>query len=585
MANQASLYGGMAVAQVLAHHGVSVVFTLCGGHISPILTGAKSLGIRVVDVRNEATAVFAADAMARLTGIPGIAAVTAGPGLTNTITAIKNAQLAEVPLVVLAGATATILKGRGALQDIDQRAIVKSCVKWAATVKTVRDIIPTLEQALAIARSDVPGPVVIEYPVDVLYPEADVRAMYGTKQGTGKGKLPLRLKLLNLYLERHLNHLFAGLATLPAIETLPVSLPKITTTQAESGCRLLRQSQKPLILLGSQALLNPSQLSQLQATLELLRVPVYLSGMARGLLGRSHPLQMRHTRKEALREADLIILAGVACDFRLDYGRQIPTAARLITVNRNPATLKKNCRPHLAILGEPELLLQKLAAQLGYHQSDWLTWTDHLRARDEQREREIGEQAQGATELVNPLLLCQEIEKNLDEHSVIIADGGDFVGTASYIVRPREALSWLDPGPFGTLGVGAGFALGAKLCRPDSEVWLLYGDGSSGYSLIEFDTFVRHRIPIIAVIGNDACWGQIAREQVARLHDDVGTNLAHTHYEEVARALGGEGILLRDPREIGPAIAKAKEWARQGKPVLINALIGKSDFRKGSISL
>jgi acetolactate synthase-1/2/3 large subunit len=208
-----------------------------------------------------------------------------------------------------------------------------------------------------------------------------------------------------------------------------------------------------------------------------------------------------------------------------------------------------------------------------------------LRARDDEREREIDVQASVATELINPLCLLRAIDRALDDDSVIIADGGDFVATASYTVRPRGPLSWLDPGVFGTLGVGAGFAMGAKLVRPDSETWIIYGDGAFGYSLIEFETFARLHIPVIAVIGNDACWSQIAREQVKLLQDDVGTRLQHTDYHLAAEGLGARGFLLSAPEQIDSVLQQAKEAAGAGQPVLINARLASSSFRDGSVSM
>jgi len=216
---------------------------------------------------------------------------------------------------------------------------------------------------------------------------------------------------------------------------------------------------------------------------------------------------------------------------------------------------------------------------------EWVDWLAELRERDGQRELEIARQAEQKTEYLNPLHLCKEIEEALPEEAVLVADGGDFVGTAAYILRPRGPLRWLDPGPFGTLGVGAGFALGAKLVRPDSEVWILYGDGSAGYSLVEFDTFVRHGIPVIAIVGNDACWMQIYREQIEVLQDDVGCMLARTPYGQVVEGFGAKGLQLERPEDIPQVLRQAQELAREGHPVLINALLGKTDFRKGSISM
>jgi acetolactate synthase-1/2/3 large subunit len=576
--------GGDLIADVLGKQGVRFLFTLCGGHIAPILVSAKARGIRVVDVRHEVNAVFAADAVARLTGIPGVAAVTAGPGVTNTITAVKNAQMAQSPLVLLGGATATMLRGRGSLQDIDQMSLMKPHVKWATRATRVRDLVPVLERAFDLARAGVPGPVFVEVPVDLLYEESLVRQWYGAKTaGTAKG---LKDTAIQWYVNRHLRSLFGGTDGLTATTASPVAPPEPEPGLVRRAAALLGRAERPVLLIGSQSLLSPGDVTSLVAAVTRLGVPVYLSGMARGLLGPSHPLQLRQKRKEALREADLVILAGSPCDFRLDYGNNINRRATLVSANRSPTDLAKNRRPTLGALGAPERFLCALAEASGPSPGSRAPWLATLRTRDETREAEIGQQAAAKSDAgLNPLALCRAIERALPEDSVIVADGGDFVSTASYILRPRRPLSWLDPGVFGTLGVGAGFALGAKLVRPEAEVWILYGDGSVGYSLSEADTFVRHGLPVIAVIGNDASWTQIAREQVEILKDDVGTVLRHSDYHRAAEGLGAAGFRVDDPASLGSTLTAAQQAAHGGAPVYVNAILGRTEFRKGSISM
>jgi acetolactate synthase-like protein len=574
--------GGERIAEVLHKQGVKFLFTLCGGHISPILVGAKKLGIRVIDTRHEVTAVFAADAVARLTGIPGVAAVTAGPGVTNTITAIKNAQMAQSPLVLLGGATATVLKGRGALQDIDQLALIEPHVKWATSCKAVRDLVPTLERAFEIAMEGVPGPVFVECPVDLLYPEANVREFYGAKAAGDAKSLP-ELALQG-YLRLHLLKVFAGADRHSAS---PRKIPRPTTPfpgVVRRVAKALQKAQRPVMLVGSQATLQASEIERLVKTIETLGIPVYLSGMARGLMGAEHELWFRHARSKALKEADLVILAGVPCDFRLNYGLSIPRKATLVSVGRSEEDVRKNRRPDIAVVADPAELLFALAdarpkiADLG-------AWKKTLRERDDARDSEIRAQASEPSVPVNPLAVCRAIDDALADDSVQVADGGDFVATASYITRPRSPLSWLDPGAFGTLGVGAGFALGAKLVRPDAEVWLLWGDGSCGYGLAEFDTFVRHGLPVIAVVGNDASWAQIARDQITLLDDDVGTVLARSDYHRVVEGFGAKGVLVDRPEALAEGLQEAKRIAASGTPVLVNAHLGPTEFRKGSISM
>jgi len=579
--------GGDLIADVLVRHGVRFVFTLCGGHISPILVSAKARGIRVVDTRHEATAVFAADAVARLTGVPGVAAVTAGPGVTNTITAIKNAQMAESPLVLLGGAPPTLLRGRGALQDIDQMALVRPHVKRAERVGRVRDLAPALERALSTCLEGVRGPVFVECPLDVLYPAEIVREWYGAKALAGARTIGERVTAW--YVRRHVERILgggtdAGRARVPAApgDGAP------STSHVARARALVEGAVRPVVLVGSQAMTSPARVPGLREALEAIGAPVFLSGMARGLLGPTHPLQMRHRRREALREADLVVLAGVSCDFRLDYGRHIGRRARIVSANRNPREIARNRRPTVAVPGAPELTLGALAAALpkGGRIPSWPEWTGALRARDEEREEQIRKDEEtDAPGGVNPLALCRGIEAALVDDSVVVADGGDFVATASYVLRPRRPLSWLDPGPFGTLGVGAGFALGARLVRPEADVFIIYGDGSVGYSLAEADTFARHGLGVVAVIGNDAGWTQIARDQVEVLKDDVATTLAPTAYERAAEGMGAAGLSLVKGDSIGPVLDEARRLAREGRPVYVNARIGKTDFRKGSISM
>jgi thiamine pyrophosphate-dependent acetolactate synthase large subunit-like protein len=584
--------------------------------------------------------------------VPGVAAVTAGPGVTNTVTAVKNAQLAQSPVVVLGGAAATLLKGRGALQDIDQMALIRPHVKWAAAARAVAELSPLLEQAFREARSGVPGPVFLECPIDLLYDEALVRQMYAMPAGSGG----LAGWALGLYLRRHLRRLFrlgparyepprfappapggpgapgsaerSGGHGAPAAPPGPpaAAAPGPGGAELRRAAALLARSERPVLVVGSQALLETGAAGELAGAIAALGVPVYLAGGARGLLGPDHPLQLRHRRKETLREADLVLLAGIPNDFRLDYGRHVGRRARLLMVNRAAAALHQNRRPQLAVHADPGRFLRALAALAARAamgsiaraavgstaraavgstahggsargasaeeasaapQGRWAGWIAVLRARDDAREQEIAEQAAAPVSggLVNPLALCRAVDALLAPDSVIVADGGDFVGTAAYILRPRAPLSWLDPGVFGTLGVGGGFAIGAKLCRPGADVWILYGDGSSAYSLAEFDTLARHGLPVIAVVGNDAGWSQIAREQVDMLHDDVGTVLARTDYHRVAEGYGGRGLSVARPEDVEPVLAEALRLSRAGSPVLVNALIGKTEFRKGSISI
>ena len=419
--------GGDLVAEVLKRHGVPYVFTLCGGHIAPILVSAKQRGIRVIDVRHEATAAFAADAASRLTGIPGVCIVTAGPGVTNTITAVKNAQLAQSPLVVLGGATGTILKGRGSLQDIDQMSLFEPHVKWMAEVTQVRDLVPAVEQAFEEARLGVPGPVFVECPVDLLYEESLVRDIYGVGPEAPAPK-SLGEKATRFYLERHLGRLFRGADKVQVGDPPHLERLKASSGEVQRVASRLAKAERPLVLVGSQALLAVDQVEAIATAVDHLGLPVYLSGMARGLLGANHPRHMRHKRRLALKDADLVLLFGVPNDFRLDYGRHVGKA-KLVSVNLSDHDLTKNRRPDVGILADPGIFLTQLAAKLPDGNERWQPWIEQLAARDTERELGIDGQAASETEFINPLHLCREIEAALDEDSILVGDGGDFVAT------------------------------------------------------------------------------------------------------------------------------------------------------------
>ena len=477
-----------------------------------------------------------------------------------------------------------MLKNRGALQDIDQLSLLKSIAKMAVTIRRNCDVVPVMEKAFDVCRSGVPGPVFVECPIDILYGESLVRQWYGANPDAER-KSGVRSKLLDIYLQHHVDQMFACEFEEMAPGEYKVISPDFDSGSVSKALEMVSMSQRPVMIVGSQATLQPDNIGQLAKAVGTLGIPVYLTGMARGLLGRSHPMQMRHQRKKALQKADLVIIAGMPCDFRLNYGRSIGSGARIIAVNRSKKDLKLNCRPDLAVLSDPFLFLCALADVFAPEPAAWEPWLAELKKNDDEREGFIRRTAEEATEFVNPLALLKKLDNVIDDNSIIVADGGDFVATAAYTLQPSGPLSWLDPGVFGTLGVGAGFALGSKLVHPQAEVWLIYGDGAAGFSLQEFDTFVRHQLPVIAVVGNDGGWTQIARDQITLFGDDVATKLRRTDYHVVAEGFGAKGILLDREEDIDRVLEEARQAAADGQPVLINALIGTTEFRKGSISM
>jgi len=579
------IHGGAIVGQVLARYGVKSLFNLCGGHISPILHGAKLAGLNIIDMRDEKSAAFAADAASRMTGIPGVCAVTAGPGVTNTVTAVKNAQEAQQPILILGGATATVLRGRGSLQDVDQMSLMKPITKWAARCNRVQDIEPMLHKAFAVATEGVPGPVFLEIAVDLLYPKSLVKEWYLKESGVDKmkgavGKAAQTAMLAYLEHQFHTPHLpitTAPRSTAPSRSRVPAQLKQVA--EAVAGAR------KPVLVIGNQAMVNqtPAQAEEIANAVRSMGIPTFLGGSARGLLGRFNDIQFRHARNAALKEADVVIVAGFPFDFRLGYGLKINKDATLVSINLDTTALTKNRKPTIAVHDHPGHFLLELSQQV--RPGDWSEWFPALKGREDKRDNEIAARASTSGPRVDPVYLFQRIEEKIADDSVLIVDGGDFVATGSYIVRPRGPLRWLDPGVFGTLGVGGGFATGAASVHPNAEIWLFYGDGSSAYSLAEFDTYVRSGFAPIVIIGTDASWQQIARDQVTILGDAVGTRLLYTDYHKVAEGYGGKGILVSDPAEVDAALDEAKRLSRAGTPVCINVILADSDFREGSLSI
>ncbi|KAL3119442.1 hypothetical protein niasHT_002530 [Heterodera trifolii] len=564
----------------------------CTRHGGELVANVLKLGINIYDTRHEVNAVFAADAVSRLRQNIGVAAVTSGPGVTNTITALKNAQMAESPVILLSGAAPTLMKGRGALQDIDQLSIVKSMCKFTANVQNVGDIVPTLREAIAAARSDTPGPAFVELPLDVLQPYGKVLAetnFIGHADTAEK-------KAFNERVQRHVDRQFHEAFAATEFGPLPVRVPTPDGAQLATVAELLAKAERPLLLMGSQAMLPPVEPNTLVDTVNRLGIPVYLGGMSRGLLGADSPIQMRQNRKLALKEADLVILAGSVCDFRLSYGKNFSLNTKIVTINRSEEQMLKNhgvfWQSAVAVQADVALTLVGLRTEMAAR--GWQSprgWAELLRGREAETEAKNEKRMaqRPADGHMNPLVLLDAMNKVLPKDAILVADGGDFVGSAAYIVRPGGPLQWLDPGAFGTLGVGAGFALGAKAVYPQRPVVIIYGDGSCAYSLMDFDTFVRHKLPVIGIIGNDACWTQIAREQVPVFKTAVACDLDYTHYEQCAKALGTDALFLGDGLSAEQTANALDEAVRNSlekrRSVVINALIGKTNFREGSISV
>jgi len=539
----AQTHGGKLVAKALARHGTTHLFTLCGGHIQAIYDGCLDEGIRVVDVRHEQTAGHAADGYARVTGKPGVCAVTAGPGVTDVVTAAANAQRAGIPMLIIGGAGPRALQDMGSLQDMNHVELMRSITKWSVSVPATDRIQEYIDSAFRIMQAGVPGPVFLEMPLDLLMNWADDAAP----------------------------------ATAPAVPARPGGDP----FAIEAAGKLLEESERPMFIIGTQLRWSPKP-EIVRTAADAFEAPFYLNGMARGALPYEHAGLMTRSRRFALGQTDLCFVFGTPFDFRLDYGRAIPAGAKVVQVDLDGAEVGRNRRVDVAIHGDSGLVLDQLVARVKEKKAT--AWLESVRAAETKSRAKMLAEIDSDANPPNPLRVCAELGKRLGKNDVIIGDGGDFVATAAYVLKLEWPQLWMDPGPLGTLGVGPGYAMAAKLLRPDANVVLVYGDGSFGFHALEFEAMVRQGIPVVAIIGNDAAWTQIRRGQVELYGAEraVATSLEYTRYEKVVEALGGFGAYVETVDQLGPALDAA--FASK-KPACVNVKIATSDFRKGAISV
>jgi acetolactate synthase-1/2/3 large subunit len=553
----AFVHGGRLVAQALKRYGTTHLFTLCGGHIQAIYDGCIDEEIRVVDVRHEQTAGHAADGYARVTGRPGVCAVTAGPGVTDVVTAVANAYRAGVPMIVIGGAGPKLLCDMGSLQDMDHVTLMRPITKWSTQVPETRRIAEYMDAAFRVAQANVPGPVFLEMPLDLLMNMHDDADLPATRAVVG----------------------YPGAEGNDTGVPRPAGDPRAIAKAAE----LLAKAERPCFLVGSQVRWSPSK-GAVRRAADAFDAPFYLNGMARGALPVDHACLLSRSRKFALAQADVVFVFGTPFDFRVDYGRTPTWAAdaTIVQVDLDGAELGKNRKVDVAIDGDSGLVLDQLVQAAGSKKG--AAWLAAVRADETKRRAKMAAEIESTASPPNPLRVCAELGKRLGKNDIVIGDGGDFVATAAYVLRLEWPQLWMDPGPLGTLGVGPGYAMAAKLARPDANVVLVYGDGSFGLHGLEFEAMVRQKIPVVAVIGNDAGWTQIRRGQVELYGEAraVATGLEYTRYDKVVEALGGFGAYVEKAEDVGPALDAA---FKSGRAACVNVKIAKSDFRKGAISV
>jgi acetolactate synthase-1/2/3 large subunit len=545
--------GGHLVAKALKAEGVDTIFTLCGGHIIDIYDGCVDEGIAVVDVRHEQVAAHAADGYARITGKPGCAVVTAGPGTTDAVTGVANAFRAESPMLLIGGQGALSQHKMGSLQDLPHVDMMTPITKFAANVPHTARIADMVSMAFREANAGAPGPSFLEIPRDVL-----------------DAKVPLSTARIP-----QAGHYRAS--------TRSAGDPR----DVEKLADLLVHARKPAILLGSQVWTTRATDSAIELV-RTLNIPAYMNGAGRGTLPPGDPHHFQLSRRYAFDNADVIVIVGTPFDFRMGYGRRLSQNATVVQIDLDYRTVGKNRDVDLGIVGDADLVLSTVAQAASGREDNGATgrkvWLEELQAVEEKARQKRLEHLRSDHVPIHPYRLVSEINDFLTEDSIYIGDGGDVVTFSGQVVQPKSPGHWMDPGPLGTLGVGIPFVLAAKLARPDKEVVALFGDGAFSLTGWDFETLVRYDLPFVGIVGNNSSMNQIRYGQAAKYgleRERVGNTLGDVKYDQFAKMLGGYGEEVRDPKDIGPALQRARE---SGKPSLINVWIDPDVYAPGTMN-
>src|SRR3954451_5785485 len=527
---QTHVHGGRLVAQRLRAHGVTKLFTLSGGHLFSIYDGCREEGIDIVDTRHEQAATFAAEGWAKVTREPGVAALTAGPGVTNGMSAMGSALQNRSPMVVLGGRAPDFRWGQGSLQEIDHVPFVRPLVKFAATAGSTAEIPSMVDDAFAHASTPHTGPAFVDLPLD---------------------------------------HVFMQLEEDPGLEApAPVRLEKADPEALDTAGARLREAERPVIMAGTNLYWGRAE-AELVALAEALGIPVFLNGLGRGCVPADHDLAFSRARSAALKGADLALVIGVPMDFRLGFGGSFGEETKLIRLDVAPNALTANRLPDLDLVGDVAAGLAAIAAAAGEgtRSKPWLEQLGNVEREAREAERE---QLEDSRSPLHPVRVYGELDKVLARDAIVVGDGGDFVSYAGRYINTYEPGCWMDPGPFGCLGAGPGQAIGAKVANPDRQVCLLLGDGAFGFGGMEFDTMARHGLGVVGVMGNNGIWALGPHPMKFLYGYSVAAELRpETRYDELVESLGCDGILVREPAQLRPALERAFS---SGRPTLVNVL-------------
>jgi acetolactate synthase-1/2/3 large subunit len=548
--------GGHLVAKALKNEGVDAIFTLCGGHIIDIYDGCVDEGIRIIDVRHEQVAAHAADGYARQTGKLGCVVTTAGPGCTNAITGIATAFRSESPILHIGGQGALTQHMMGSLQDLPHVDIMRPITKFSAGVRSTERIADMIAMAARESFAGAPGPSYLEIPRDVLDREIDVARAVIPQPGGYRAS------------------------------TKSIGDP----ADVEKLADILVKAERPVILLGSQVWTVRGH----QAAIDLVRaldIPAYFNGAARGLLPPGDPHHFDRTRREGFDKADVIVIVGTPFDFRMGYGKRLGLNAKVIQIDLDYRTVGKNRDVALGLVGDPGAILaatrQTTTGRIDKGaQRKRKAWMQELGKGEEMATAKLVPLLKSNASPIHPYRVAYELNEFLTEDTIYIGDGGDVVTISAQAVRPRSPGHWMDPGALGSLGVGTGFALAAKLAHPQKEVLCYYGDGSFGMTGFDMETANRFNAPYIAVIGNNSAMNQIRYGQLAKYGEqrgNVGNLLGDVPFGKFAEMLGGYGEEVRDAGEIAPALKRAREAVRRdGKSAVINIWVDPREYAPGT---
>ncbi len=531
-------HGGQLALAALRPFGVRELFTLSGGHVFPVYDAAHQSGVRIVDVRHEQSAVFAAEAVAKLQRRPGLAVVTAGPGVTNGISGLTSAYFNAAPVVVFGGRAPAFRWGSGSLQELDHLPLVAPVTKRAVTVFDTDEVAGAVREAATVALTAHRGPVFLDFPLEVIF-------------GAGAGEV--------------------AEPEIPIGEPDPDEVARVAT--------LIAGARRPVIIAGSDVY-GGDAVAALREAAEALRVPVFTNGMGRGALPASHPLAFAKARRVALSGADLVVVIGTPLDFRLGFGDF--GDAQVVHIVDAPSQKATHVTPVAAPAGDLRLTLTALADFRG-DREDHADWVTILRAAEDKAKARDAEAMSADTDPIKPARVYGELKRVLAPDAVTIGDGGDFVSYAGRYLEPTVPGTWLDPGPYGCLGTGMGYAIGARVTYPDRQICVLMGDGAAGFSLMDVESLVRQELPVVIVVGNNGVWGLEKHPMNAMYGYDVAADLQpELRYDDVVRALGGAGETVRRAGDLEPALNRA---FASGVPYLVNVLTDPTDAYPRSSNL